>query len=209
MKRHWQRLVARIDEMSLRQRGMLFATVSLVVVVFAHVALIEPLLMRQKSLIERSNRDQSQLAAVRAQIEGLLKDQQQTAKDPEQLAVAELEKRLAELEKALASRKEAFVAPNRLPELLRGLLGSGRGVTLESLRTIPGVPVQGGADLYRHGLEMTLRGSYIDLTQYLTDMEKMPARLLWGPVELQVEKYPEVRLTLQVHTLSTQRSLGL
>ena len=60
-----------------------------------------------------------------------------------------------------------------------------------------------------YGLEMTLRGSYFDLTQYLTDMEKLPARLLWGPVELQVEKYPEVRMTLQVHTLSTQRSLGL
>lgn len=208
MKRHWQRLAARIDEMSLRQRAMLFATVSLVVVVFAHVALIEPLLMRQKSLIERSNRDQSQLAAVRAQIEGLLKEQQ-APKGPEQLAVVELESRLAELEKALASRKQAFVAPNRLPDLLRSLLGSGRAVTLESLRTVPGVPVQGGVDLYRHGLEMTLRGSYFDLTQYLADMEKLPARLLWGPVDLQVEKYPEVRMTLQVHTLSTQRSLGL
>lgn len=208
MKRHWQRFAARIDEMSLRQRAMLFATVSLVVVVFAHVALIEPLLMRQKSLIERSNRDQSQLAAVRAQIESLLKEQQ-APKGPEQLAVVELENRLAELEKALASRKQAFVAPNRLPDLLRSLLGSGRAVTLESLRTVPGVPVQGGADLYRHGLEMTLRGSYFDLTQYLADMEKLPARLLWGPVDLQVEKYPEVRMTLQVHTLSTQRSLGL
>jgi len=208
MKRHWQRLAARVDEMSLRQRAMLFATLSLVVAVFAHVALLEPLLMRQKSLIERGNRDQSQLAAVRAQIEGLLKEQQ-TAKNPEQLAVAELEKRLAELEKALASRKEAFVAPSRLPDLLRSLLGSGRGVTLESLRTVPGVPVQGGTELYRHGLEMTLRGGYFDLTQYLADMEKLPARLLWGPVELQVEKYPEVRMTLEVHTLSTQRSLGL
>lgn len=208
MKRHWQRLAARIDEMSLRQRAMLFATVSLVVVVFAHVALIEPLLMRQKSLIERSNRDQSQLAAVRAQIEGLLKEQQ-APKGPEQLAVVELESRLAELEKALASRKQAFVAPNRLPDLLRSLLGSGRAVTLESLRTLPGVPVQGGVDLYRHGLEMTLRGSYFDLTQYLADMEKLPTRLLWGPVDLQAEKYPEVRMTLQVHTLSTQRSLGL
>jgi hypothetical protein len=28
-------------------------------------------------------------------------------------------------------------------------------------------------------------------------------------VELQVDKYPEVRLSVQVHTLSTQRSLGL
>ncbi len=209
MKQHWQRLAARIDEMNLRQRAMLFATFSLVVVVFAHVALIEPLLVRQKALIDRSTRDQSQLTAVRAQIEGLLKEEQGDSKDPDQLAVRELEARLAQLEKNLAARKGAFVAPNRLPELLKSLLGPGRAIRLESLRTVPAVQVQGGAELYRHGLEMTLRGSYFDLMQYLSDLEKMPARLLWGGVELQVDKYPEVRLSLQIHTLSTQRSLGL
>lgn len=209
MKQHWQRLAARIDEMSLRQRAMLFATVSLVVVVFAHVALIEPLLLRQKTLIERSTRDQSQLAAVRAQIEGLLKEEQGDGKDPEQLAVVQLEARLAELEKSLAAHKGAFVSPHRLPALLKNLLGPGRPLKLESLRTVPALQVQGGAQLYRHGLEMTLRGSYFDLLQYLSDLEKLPARLLWGGVDLQVEQYPEVRLTLQIHTLSTQRSLGL
>ena len=209
MKQHWQRLAARIDEMTLRQRAMLFATVSLVVVVFAHVALIEPLLLRQKALIDRSARDQSQLNAVRAQIEGVLKAQQGGAKDPEHLAVLELENKLAQLEKTLAARKDAFVAPSRLPELLKNLLGPGRPVRLESLRTVPGTRVDGGADLYRHGLEITLRGTYFDLMQYLADLEKMPAKLLWGPVELQVEKYPEVRLTVQVQTLSTQRTLGL
>jgi MSHA biogenesis protein MshJ len=209
MKQHWQRFAARIDEMTLRQRAMLFATVSLVVVVFAQVALIEPLLLRQKTLIDRSTRDESQLAAVRAQIEGLLKEDQGDSKDPEQLAVLQLEARLAELEKSLAVRKGAFVAPNRLPELLKNLLGPGRAIKLESLRTVPAVQVQSGAELYRHGLEMTLRGSYFDLMQYLSELEKMPARLLWGGVELQVDKYPEVRLSVQVHTLSTQRSLGL
>jgi MSHA biogenesis protein MshJ len=209
MKQHWQRFAARIDEMTLRQRAMLFATVSLVVVAFAQVALIEPLLQRQKTLIERSTRDESQLAAVRAQIEGLLKEDQHDSKDPAQLAVLQLEARLAELEKSLAARKGAFVAPNRLPELLKNLLGPGRAIKLESLRTVPAVQVQSGAELYRHGLEMTLRGTYFDLMQYLSDLEKMPARLLWGGVELQVDKYPEVRLSVQVHTLSTQRSLGL
>lgn len=208
MKQHWERFAARIDEMSLRQRAMLFATISLVVVVFVHVALIEPLLLRQKTLIDRSARNQSQLAAVRAQIEGLLK-QQDEPKDPEQLALLELEARLAELEKSVAARKGAFVAPTRLPELLKSLLGPGRPVRLESLRTVPATRLEGGADLYRHGLEITLRGSYFDLMQYLADLERMPARLLWGPVELQVEKYPEVRLTVQVQTLSTQRALGL
>lgn len=209
MKQHWQRFAARIDEMTLRQRAMLFVTVSLVVVVFAQVALIEPLLLRQKTLIERSTRDESQLAAARAQIEGLLKEDQGDSKDPEQLAVLQLEARLAELEKSLAVRKGAFVAPNRLPELLKNLLGPGRAIQLESLRTVPAVQVQSGAQLYRQGLELTLRGSYFDLMQYLSDLEKMPARLLWGGVELQVDKYPEVRLSVQVHTLSTQRSLGL
>jgi MSHA biogenesis protein MshJ len=209
MKQHWQRIASRIDEMTLRQRAMLFATVSLVVVVFAHVALIEPLLLRQKTLIERSTRDQSQLAAVRAQIEGLLKEEQGDTNDPAQMAVRDLEARLAELEKSLAARKGAFVAPNRLPELLKTLLGPGRPIKLESLRTLPAVQVQGGAEVYRHGLEMTLRGSYFELMQYLNELEKMPARLLWGGVELQVEQYPDVRLLLQIHTLSTQRALGL
>jgi MSHA biogenesis protein MshJ len=209
MKQHWQRMAARIDEMTLRQRAMLFATLSLVVVVFAHVALIEPLLLRQKALIDRSTRDQSQLNAVRAQIEGLLKEEQGDTKDPEQLAVRDLEARLAQLEKSVAARKGAFVAPNRLPELLKSLLGAERSLKLESLRTVPAVQVQGGAELYRHGLEMTLRGGYFDLMQYLSDLEKMPARLLWGGVQLQLEQYPEVRLHLQIHTLSTQRSLGL
>jgi MSHA biogenesis protein MshJ len=209
MKQHWQRIAARIDEMTLRQRAMLFATASMVVVVFAHVGLIEPLLLRQKTLIDRSTRDQSQLAAVRAQIEGLLKEEQGDTKDPQQLAVRELEARLADLEKSVAARKGAFVAPHRLPELLKNLLGPGRPLKLESLRTVPAVQVQGGAELYRHGLELTLRGSYFELMQYLNDLEKMPARLLWGGVDLQVEQYPEVRLMLQVHTLSTKRSLGL
>src|SRR5262245_42326368 len=165
MKQHWQRFAARVDEMTLRQRAMLFATVSLVLVFFVHIALIEPLLRQQKGLIERSVRDQSQLAAVRAQLEGVLKEQQEGSKDPEQLAIQELEDKLAQVEKALTARKGAFVGPNRLPELLRDLLGPGRPVRLESLRTVPGAQVPGPAELYRHGVEITLRGSYFDLTQ--------------------------------------------
>jgi MSHA biogenesis protein MshJ len=206
MKRYWQLIAARIDEMTLRQRAMLFATMSLAVVALAYVALIDPVLVSQKSLIERAKRDQSQLAAVRAQIESLLKDQ---GGDPEQAALRELEQRVAEVEQALAAKKQGFATATRLPTLLKELLGQGRPVSLEALRVLPGTQVEAGAQLYRHGVEMTLRGSYFELLQYLADLEKLPSGLLWGPAELQVEQYPEVRLTLQVHTVSPQRSLGL
>lgn len=207
MKLYWQRFAARIDEMSLRQRAMLFAAVSLVVVMLVHVAFIDPVLVKQKNLIDRVNRDQSQLAAVRSQIEKLLNDPSAGLKDPEQAALRDLELRLAEVEQKLAARKEAFIAPSRLPTLLKDLLGKNRPVRLESLRLVPGTPVEAGAELYRHGVEMTLKGTYFDLMHYLTELEQLPARLLWGPLELQVEQYPEVKLTLQVYTLSPQRSL--
>lgn len=209
MKRYWQPFAARIDQMPLRQRGMLFATVSLVVVAAAHVLLIEPLLVKQKSLIDRVNRDHSQLSAVRAQLESVIKQQEAGEKDPEQVKLQELEERIAQAEKALAQHKQAFIAPTRLPALLKGLLGAGQAVKMESLRVVPGAQVEAASQLYRHGVEMTLRGSYFELTQYLAALEKLPARLLWGRVEIQTEQYPELRLTMQVHTLSTQRTLGL
>jgi len=209
MKRYWQPFAARIDQMPLRQRAMLFATLSLVVVAAAHVLLIEPLLVKQKSLIERVNRDHSQLAAVRAQLESVIREQEAGAKDPEQVKLQELEERIARAEKTLAQHKQAFIAPTRLPALLQNLLGPGQAVKMESLRIVPGTQVEAASQLYRHGVEMTLRGSYFGLTQYLAALEKLPARLVWGRIELQVEQYPDIRLTLQVHTLSTQRTLGL
>jgi len=209
MKRYWSTLAARIDEMALRQRAMLFATISLVVIALAHVLLIEPVLVKQKRLIDGVNRNQSQLSAVRGQIESFLKEQESGRKDPEQIALAELEARVARAEKTLAERKRGFIAPTRLPALLRSLLGPGQSLAMESLRVVPGTQVEGSSGFYRHGVELTLKGSYFELVQYLSQLEKLPARLIWGRTELQVEQYPEVRLTVQVRTVSSQPSLGL
>jgi MSHA biogenesis protein MshJ len=205
MKRTWQRLAAQIDQMSLRQRALMFAAVSLVVVLAAYVALIDPVLGKQKQLIDRVNRDQSQLTAVRAQLQSLLKEAPGAKQDPEQAALRALEERIAELEKSLGARKGVLVAPTRLPALLRELLGKNRQLKLESLKVLPAAEVSG--ELYRQGVELSLKGTYFDLLGYLSDLEKLPSRLLWGGGELQTELYPEVRLTFEVHTLTTQRSL--
>ena len=206
IKRYWVPIAARIDDMTLRQRAMLFATISLALVALAHVILLEPLLVRQKGLIERAKRDQSQVAAVRAQIGEMLKGQQA---DAEQVGLRDLEKRTSEAEQALTAKKQSFAAATRLPTLVQDLLGQGRGVKLEVLRVLPGAQLEGASQLYRHGVEMTVTGSYADLVQYLARLEALPVRLLWGSGNLQVDQYPTVRLTLQIYTLSAQRSLSL
>ena len=56
--------------------------------------------------------------------------------------------------------------------------------------------------IYRHGLEITVSGSYLDLLSYLTDLEKLPTRMYWGKLELSAVEYPHTTLKLTVYTLS-------
>jgi MSHA biogenesis protein MshJ len=62
--------------------------------------------------------------------------------------------------------------------------------------------VKAPALLYRHGVELTLRGSYLDMVDYMHALETLPTQLFWGKAQLEAEDYPNVRLTLTLYTLS-------
>lgn len=210
MKLDWKSLAARVDDMSLRERAMLFGALSLVVLFLAYVALIDPGLRRQKSLIDRLGRDQHQIAEVRGQLEQLVRSGGAAPRHPDQVAVDALAAKIAEIDAMLAARQSGLVAPERLPALLKDILARTKAVELDSLRVLPGVPVKAGTGdtgLYRHGVEVTVKGSYLDLLRYLEELEKRSSVILWGGVELQVEKYPEVRLRMVIQTLSRNASL--
>ena len=76
-------------------------------------------------------------------------------------------------------------------------------VTLKSQGGKPGE--QRGENIYRHGLEVRLAGSYADLLDYVAELERTPQRLLWGGMMLSVTTYPRSELTLTVYTLSRDR----
>lgn len=59
--------------------------------------------------------------------------------------------------------------------------------------------------LYRHGVELAVRGNYLDMVSYMDALEAMPAQLIWSKASLSVEEYPNARLTLRVYTLSLDK----
>jgi MSHA biogenesis protein MshJ len=69
----------------------------------------------------------------------------------------------------------------------------------------PGIVAPASPTLYRHGVELTVEGSYADLLAYLHALEAMPQRVLWGGVQMKVEQYPKVVMTLRLYTLSMDR----
>lgn len=56
--------------------------------------------------------------------------------------------------------------------------------------------------LYRHGVQVTVRGSYLDMIDYMAALEGLPAQLFWGDATFSVEAYPRAHVTLTLYTLS-------
>ncbi|TFW22387.1 hypothetical protein [Duganella callida] len=56
--------------------------------------------------------------------------------------------------------------------------------------------------LYRHGVEIVLQGSYLDMVSYMDALESLPTQLFWGRARLDAQQYPNSRLTLTLYTLS-------
>jgi MSHA biogenesis protein MshJ len=56
--------------------------------------------------------------------------------------------------------------------------------------------------LYRHGVEIVLQGSYLDMVNYMDALESLPVQLFWGKAQLEAQQYPNSRLTLTLYTLS-------
>ncbi len=70
----------------------------------------------------------------------------------------------------------------------------------------PAAPVAKAPDLlFRHGVEITLAGSYLDMIAYMEALEAMPTQLFWGKAEFEVDQYPNARLTLTLYTLSMDK----
>lgn len=69
----------------------------------------------------------------------------------------------------------------------------------------PGAPQAAGKQqelLYRHGVQLELQGSYLDMVSYMEALERMPSQLFWGKATLEAQDYPKARLTLTLYTLS-------
>ena len=60
--------------------------------------------------------------------------------------------------------------------------------------------------IYRHGMELTVSGGYLELLRYLEQLEGLPTQLYWTALDLNAASYPSHRMKIVVYTLSLDRS---
>lgn len=187
---------------------------------------IDPFLQKARSATRAEAVARSELAQQQSMVAALTA---QNA-DPDAInrrRLAQIKQELTAVSTRLASFEAGMVPPARMQAFLEGLLAKNRSIELLGLKTLPVTQVgaaataekpeaakdsgkdrsvQTGDGIYQHGIEIRLAGNYNDLLNYLSELERMPQRMMWNSVSLTVEKYPRNVMVLRVYTLSLDRN---
>jgi MSHA biogenesis protein MshJ len=223
----WIKLSTRLDAMTLRERAMVFTAVVAGILFLIYTVSAEPLLKKQSALQLQIKQQQNQITGIDQEI---VAKAQGFKIDPDAATREQLNAVRRDIDatsNSLMAVQKGLVAPDKIAPLLEHLLrGNGR-LKLISLKTLPvtglneaakpaaaqtpvPAPTPAGQPapakprelLYRHGVEIVVQGSYLDMVNYMAALESLPVQLFWGKANLDAQQYPNSRLTLTLYTLS-------
>lgn len=211
MKALWIRYAERINAATLRERAMIFAAAALVLIAAVNAALIEPMFARGKRLESEMAQRQSESVAMQAQLQKAVQGQQADPDAEARKRLAELQGRIAKLNAEIAAEQKRLTTPERMQEVLEQMLLRQKVLRVVDMKTLPLLALNDAAEnsgrrIYRHGIELTVSGAYLDLLAYVRSLEGLPSQIYWGSAELNATAYPNVELRLTVYTLSFEKS---
>lgn len=221
LRQQWKILGGKYAALSKRERLLVALGLVLGPLLIGNALFVDPQWTRSKAMENSIATESASLAAMQTQAGAL---QLELNTDPDAGRKAELATLVAQreqLDEQLRQVGSALVRPEEMNGLLERLLERHAGLRLVSLKTQApqsvlhqkdaaregdGKPVERSFDLYRHGVEIRLEGSYGQLQAYLAQLEKLPQRLLWGQLNYRVIDYPRSEMTLTVYTLSPDKT---
>lgn len=232
MKQQWQQFALKFDALSVRERIMVFGASAVLMIFMVVYLFVDPLLTRRKALADTIAQRQQAVAAIDVEMAQRMAAHAGDPNQQDRIRLERIRQEVQQMRQALQSTQNGLVAPERIVPMLQQLLKQQANLRLVSLATLPSgamgqgghvatkaaasapavvpagqspadsEPVKAPAVLYRHGVEIVLRGNYLDMVNYMDAVEAMPAHVFWGKVNMQVEQYPNATLSLTLYTLS-------
>lgn len=209
MRRLFRQLAERIDGLALRERGFVFVGLIAIVFLLWDIFLLQPIadeyarvrgeiLLVQERVVTSSRRVQEIVGSQSSNPNAALREE-----------LEQLESALQILDNRLAERTANVVDPQQMAPLLEQVLDRQRDLKLISMQSLAAEPVfdelgrsTDGTGIFRHGLEMELEGSYLNLLEYLRALEALESSFFWEALEIESLDYPKNRIRLRVYTLS-------
>lgn len=212
-----------------RERMLILGAIIAVVYLLWEFVGIKPVTSEIESFQIQESKLQKSINTVDAELSVLT---QLAKRDPTVMLkqeISALKKKLAEIDERLAQLSVGLIPADQLPAMLHDVLKSNERLQLIKLNTLPPAEVAlervesdgeatndtveaassevQSAKLYRHGVELHLRGGYVALVEYLSNLEQGEWKFYWEDLHYSVVDYPHAESTLKVFTLSGDRGL--
>jgi MSHA biogenesis protein MshJ len=200
----WLRQQARrIDALTLRERAIMFVSLAVALVGAFDALLLSPGLAEHRALLQQMQAQAQELAALRARLAAA--GDAGRAETPEGRLLAALaasERERAALQAEIDALLAAGDGSARLPALLERLLRRHEAVALVRLATTatpaPGAAGADAAAPPRRGVEVELRGPYLELSRFAAALDREVPGLLWADVHLDARHAPPL-LSARLH----------
>ena len=219
MRQLWLRYADRIDAMTLRERVFLFGAVTIALVALLDTLLLDGEKKKERRLSATIAQRQAETKALEAQVAKLAANPVQDAERARRERLAEVKRLLGETEAAIAAEERKFTAPEQMKQIVEEMLARNRGVQLIAMRTLATTSIAearapsgpkpaakpsrpGERLIYRHGMELTVSGSFPQLLRYLEQLEGLRTQLYWSELDLNAASYPSHTMKVVVYTLS-------
>ena len=210
--------IERLEALSLRERTLICVTVLVGLVMALQAVLIDPLTERHIQ-----TRNQIRLAmnlnqGLESQLRNSPNVKNLNRQRELEAEINVVEEQMRVIDSGVADYAASLISPKEMPRLLQILLAE-ESLQLVTMKNVPPIPVvdrvteeqnadmslNESAELYRHGILISLRGEYPAVVNYLEKLESQTWKLIWHSMKYEVIDYPTGQVELHLQTLSTDR----
>ena len=212
----YQRYAGLFDAREPRERGLILVTIIVVIAYVWWWMLGQPVQAKTKLLQQQNATIEAEIRTLNLSAEQIEKRVQQGVNRSKQDRIEQLKSELRRVERILQDKTVDLIEPDDMFTLMQELISRESKLQLTRLqRTGVSTVFEQAAgseqpQIYRHNMSVRFVGAYVDILNYIGQLERLPWKLIWQRINLKTEEYPRIEVEIEISTLSdSQHWVGL
>jgi len=212
MNKQLQPLFDKFDALNERERISVILLSAVAIIIIFIELFISPLNEKYAVIDKQISDLNTQTNQLESQVAVLKTKKNRDPDFQEKQKIKLLNEQLSNLNVRLKEKMHGLIEPKQMAKVLELVLAQNTDLKLQRVQSLgaeplsPVKPKEGEEaeylGIFRHGLQIEFKGSYLSTLKYLKALDDLPWNFYWDVLELNVEKYPTSNIVITVHTLS-------
>lgn len=209
MREQWLQWQKKFEGIELKRRRMWFIVAVFLVLYISYWFGMRPALEVITSEQIKQQDQQAQFEQVSQEVKELEQLLNADPQETQRRRLEQLQARLLQISREL-NQEANYVSAADNRALLRELLNQASNVEVQSAQALPAElvyqdEVDQEAGIFRHRLQLVIRGDYASLSGYLQRLEQLTWSFYWQRLDYKVMEPPAAELTIEIYTISLER----